>query len=134
MRNLKNILILEARMKKRNLERIKFIFRLLFMFSFAFVLIKIGAFYGEYKEPGEGFIEFFSVEREFSYNKFTGVPESLTTIIGVYQNIISWIWLCVGFSSMVMFVDYFIDPENHFVTVIKNRINKIKLEDGLNGK
>lgn len=112
----------------KTLSRIGFI---IFLFLAVF---NLGILFGKYSEEGESLNQFFTKQTKYEWDSIEGPPEIVTKQIAEYNRIHSLIWTALIFSFAVMFFDYFVDPEHHFVTKLKDKfgpsIKKLKDESG----
>ena len=116
--------------KKKIFSFLKSLSRISFILFFALSLFNFGVVYGKYSDDNESILDFATKEREYKYNSRESVPQELISHIEDYNRISNSIKLAVLSSLLVIFFDYFIDPENHFYTKIKRKFKGIKIEDG----
>lgn len=93
------------------------------LFMIALVIFDTGVFYGRYSN-GESITDFFLKEK---------IVEGEARIIYKYETnfynmIVKLIWVALGFLFMLFTFDYFLDPENHFITLIKKQRDKYQKE------
>lgn len=100
---------------------LKTISRTGFMIFLFLAVFNLGDLYGTYSEEGESINNFFTKQTRYEWDSIEAPPKIVTDQINAYNHIVRLIWIALIFSFGVMFFDYFIDPENHFVTTIKNK-------------
>jgi hypothetical protein len=98
----------------------------LFMLFFAMSLFNLGATYGKYAVDNENVLSFATKEREFKYSQLQAPPQELLDHLEGYNKIKHNILWAVFFSCLTIFFDYFIDPDNHFVTHLRRKIGNLK--------
>ncbi|KKK58446.1 hypothetical protein LCGC14_3044360 [marine sediment metagenome] len=107
--------------KKKIWNLLKTLSRAGFIIFLFLAVFNLGILFGTYSEEGETVNEFFTKKTRYEWNSLESPPQIVTDQINDYNNISRLIWFSLFFSFAVMFFDYFVDPEHHFATKIKNK-------------
>lgn len=113
-------------MEKKILITLNWLSRALLIAFIMVSLFQSGAFYGKWNQ-GEGVYEFFTKEYTATIEKGGEIPQIILLMNEEYNKIVRYIWIALFFLFLRLGIDYFIDPDNHFITSIKN-----KFKGGLN--
>lgn len=110
------------RIKKKKLWNfLKILSRTGFIIFCFLAVFNLGILFGKYSLEGESINQFFTKKTRYEWKQTEAPPKIVTDQINSYNRISRLIQLAILFSFLVMFCDYFIDPENHFVTTIKKK-------------
>ena len=108
-------------------RKLAYIFLLLAIFSGSF---QLGRLYGEFKQPNESTYLFFTTDKGYEWNKWTGeAPSELIAIQKIYNNIVKTIYIALGIFVVIQVIDYNISPEDHFYNGIKQYLKKHEIND-----
>lgn len=107
--------------KKKIWATLKTISRTGFIIFLCLAVFNLGALFGKYSTEEESEITFFTKTTEYKWSSTEGPPQIVTDQINDYNHIKNLVLIAVFLSFAVMFFDYFLDPEHHFVTTIKNK-------------
>ena len=85
--------------------------------------------YGAYQ--GVGLYQFFQVfpQKQYETVAFESLPEEALVKISMYNQLINTIYVGLLFVAIYLVVDYFYDPENHFITTVYNFASKHMEDD-----
>jgi hypothetical protein len=87
---------------------------------------KLGEAYGTLHEPGQTVIDFAMEKRVYEWQQFEKPPQDFLLRERFYKDISNYIYLAVMVNFIIMGLDYFIDPDNHFITLLKNKIKTME--------
>lgn len=85
-------------------------------------VFKLGALYGNQKLEDQNVMDFFTQKQTYEWNSYEQMPKEVAYKVQEYNTIVRIVQLAVLLSFLVMFFDYFVDPENHFITELKNKL------------
>lgn len=107
--------------KKKIWNCLKTLSRTGFIIYLFLAVFNLGELFGRYSEEGESINQFFTKKTGYEWSNIESPPQILIDQLNDYNHIHKLIWIALIFSFAVMFFDYFVDPEHHFVTTIKNK-------------
>jgi hypothetical protein len=114
---------------KKPLIIAKKIIRYAFLAILLILIAKVWIFYGTHKEQDQGFIEFYTAKKSYEWNRWNEeLPQQALNQIADYNAMVQIVWLEVILAFIIMGLDYFIDPENHFVTQVKRWLESLNIE------
>jgi len=110
-------------MRTDYLKAIKTFFKFASLIFLLLAIFSFGEMYGKYKNEDENFITFMNKKTVYEGRVWDEIPKELKQQIYDYNRTIKYIWGAVISNFLIMIIDYFIDPKNHFFTLIKNKID-----------
>lgn len=84
----------------------------------------IGEIYGKYSKD-ETILEFFTKKTQYEWGAFEGAPVELEIQVEKYNRIVNNIHIALLFILFFFVFDYFVEPETHFITLLKNKLAPI---------
>lgn len=110
-------------MKKETILRIlTTLSKLGFFICLALVFFNTGIFYERYHSEDQSFLDFFTKKYTHQWDRHAQPSQELKDQIAFYNGIIKKIWGALAFLWLYFVWDYFLDPENHFITAIKRGV------------
>lgn len=110
-------------MRIEHLKATKGIFKFISLIFLLLAVFSFGKMYGKYNKENDNFITFMNKKTVYEGRVWEEKPKELKQQITDYNTIIKFIWGAVISNFLIMIIDYFIDPKNHFFTAIKNKID-----------
>ena len=107
--------------KKKIWDIFKTISRAGFIIFLFLAVFNLGDLYGTYSEEEETINQFFTKKTRYEWDSLEAPPKIVTNQIEDYNRIHRLIWISLLFSFGVMLCDYFVDPEHHFATKLKEK-------------
>lgn len=95
---------------------------LLCVIAVSFIL---GQAYGKYGDDNN-LIGFVLQQYTYTYGIHDKPPAQLTDMLMLYGSAKLIVYIAVVLNFIIMGLDYYRDPENHFITTIKKRIGTLK--------
>ena len=102
--------------KKKIWATLKTLSRAGFIIFLFLAVFNLGILFGRYSEEGESINQFFTKKTTYEWDSMESTPKIVTDQIDDYKQIHTLIWIALMLSCLVMFFDYFVDPEHHFAT------------------
>lgn len=109
-------------MKKQTIKKLKIIAKICQVFIILIVIANVIGFYNRFHED-KSFLKFFTEDRVY-YLEDGEIPAIAKEQAQAYNDIVKIIWLALLFTALIIGLDYLIDKENHFITRIKERLDR----------
>jgi len=107
--------------KKKMWNLFKTLSRAGFIIFLFLAVFNLGTLFGRYSEEEETINHFFIKKTRYEWSSIESPPQIVIDQINDYNKIHTLILISLLFSFAVLFFDYFVDPEHHFVTTLKKK-------------
>lgn len=107
----------------------KGLFRVLLILCILLSILNFGVLIGRYNSRDKSIGEFITTKIEYKWKTTDAPPIDLKNQIADYNLVVTDIWLALGCAFIVMFLDYFIDKPNHFITKIIDYLKNMEDKD-----